>query len=82
MTRTTTPARRSLWQRLFSATPASGPMTRKDGSNQAAGFWYALAAGLGVWGCAVYLFGLPGLYLPALAMVPVIFALFLVITKG
>jgi len=34
------------------------------------------------WGGAIYLFGVPGLYLPALALVPVVYLFLIVAAKG
>lgn len=44
--------------------------------------WYAIAAFLGLWGGAVLIWGLPGLFLPAVALVPVIFLVLLLVTRG
>lgn len=37
---------------------------------------------LAAWGASVATWGVPGLYLPALAMVPVIWVLLLIISRG
>jgi|GEM_PF-690159 len=37
---------------------------------------------LALWGGSVALWGIPGLYIPAVAMVPVVWALLLLITRG
>ena len=37
---------------------------------------------LAAWGASVATWGIPGLYLPALAMVPVIWVLLLIISRG
>jgi len=37
---------------------------------------------LAAWGLSVFTFGLPGLYIPALAMVPVIYTCLILITWG
>ena len=34
------------------------------------------------WGSAIYAYGIPGLYMPAVAMVPVMYIILLVISKG
>lgn len=39
---------------------------------------FALAA----WGGAIAMFGVPGLYLPALALVPVVYVLLIAISRG
>ncbi len=71
-----------IWQRLFFAIPLLGWMAR-DAANGAAEDWYYTAAALfSMWGCSIMLFGLPGLYLPALAMVPVMFLILILISRG
>lgn len=37
---------------------------------------------LALWGGAIYLWGVPGLYIPALASVPLIYALLITVAKG
>ena len=41
-----------------------------------------LAAVVAAWGSAVYAFGIPGLYMPAVALVPVIWIILLIISRG
>lgn len=41
-----------------------------------------LAAVLIAWGSAIYAYGIPGLYIPALCFVPVMYALLITIAKG
>lgn len=41
-----------------------------------------LAAVVVAWGSAIYAYGVPGLYLPALGFVPVMYLLLVVIAKG
>ena len=42
----------------------------------------AIAAFLALWALSVVTWGVPGLYIPAVAMVPVIFALLMLVTRG
>ena len=44
--------------------------------------WFGILTFLALWGAAVLSFGLPGLYLPALAMVPVMIGLIVVYAWG
>lgn len=37
---------------------------------------------IAAWGASVFFFGVPGLYIPALALVPVMYALLLIISRG
>ncbi|MCL6284362.1 hypothetical protein M3P21_12585 [Ruegeria sp. 2012CJ41-6] len=48
----------------------------------AAKAWGLVAAGVAIWACSTALFGVPGFYIPALIMVPVIWAILLIITLG
>ena len=41
-----------------------------------------LAAVVVAWGSAIFAYGVPGLYIPALCFVPVMYALLIVISKG
>jgi fatty acid desaturase len=34
------------------------------------------------WGASVFFFGIPGLYIPALAMVPVMYIILILISRG
>jgi hypothetical protein len=34
------------------------------------------------WGASVFFFGIPGLYIPALAMVPVMYLMLIIISRG
>ena len=34
------------------------------------------------WGASVFFFGVPGLYIPALALVPVMYVLLIIISRG
>lgn len=37
---------------------------------------------IAAWGASIFFFGIPGLYIPALALVPVMYALLLIISRG
>ena len=70
------------WQRLFFRIPVIGWIARDVMFGDKNNFWAALIAFISLWMCSALTFGLPGLYLPALALVPVVFGLLLLITKG
>lgn len=70
------------WQRLFFAIPILGWIARDVTQGGAENLWYAIVLFVSLWGISALTFGLPGLFLPALAMVPVIFAVLLLITWG
>ena len=71
-----------LWQRIVYAIPLFGWMARDAANGAPDDLWYTLGAVLSMWGCLIMLFGLPGLYLPALAMVPVMFLLLILVSRG
>ncbi len=82
MTLATPPARLPLWQRLFFAVPVIGWVARDLLFGDKNNVWFALIGFVSLWMSSALVFGLPGLYLPALALVPVIFTVLLLITKG
>ncbi|MEX0306779.1 MAG: hypothetical protein AB3N12_05260 [Ruegeria sp.] len=71
-----------IWQRLLFAIPLFGWMARDAANGSAEDWYYTAAAIFGMWGCSVMLFGLPGLYIPAVMMVPVMFLILLLISRG
>jgi hypothetical protein len=75
------PARKlPLWQRLFFAIPVIGWVAKDLIFGDKNNIWFAIIGFVSLWLCSALTFGLPGLYLPAVAMVPVIFVLLLFIT--
>ena len=63
------------------------PAPDHHGSNQPSNktaLWLIVAVVifLALWATSVALFGIPGLYIPALALVPVIWALLIVVSRG
>ena len=62
--------------------PEQAPADDAAAPATATAIYAVLAAALLAWGSAIYAFGIPGLYLPALALVPVIWILLLVISRG
>lgn len=75
-----TPRRLPLWQKLLFLVPVIGGMARELIHGPKDTIWYALATLFSAWGSAILLFGLPGLYLPAVAMVPIMFVMLILIT--
>ena len=59
--------------RLFLAIPVIGWVARDLLFGDKNNVWFALIMFVSLWGSAALTFGLPGLYLPALALVPVMF---------
>ncbi|KIC30821.1 hypothetical protein [Leisingera sp. ANG-S5] len=78
----TLPARLTLWQRILFAVPLLGRIFKEVAYGPEENIGYALATFVSLWGCSVLLFGIPGLYIPALCMVPVMFLVLLSITRG
>lgn len=72
----------TLAQRLLFAVPIIGWVARDVLFGDKNNVWAALIAFVSLWMCSALTFGLPGLYLPALALVPVIFLVLILITKG
>lgn len=69
-----------FWQRLFFAIPVIGWVAKDLLFGDKNNVWFALIGFVSLWMCSALTFGLPGLYLPALALVPVIFIVLLLIT--
>lgn len=80
MTLAAAPQPMPFWQRLFFAIPVIGWVARDLLFGDKDNIWFALIAFFSLWACAVLTFGLPGLYLPALAMVPIMFVVLILIT--
>ena len=80
MTLAATPTPLPLWQRIFFAVPVIGWVARDLLFGDKNNVWFALIAFVSLWLSAVLVFGLPALYLPALALVPVIFIVLICIT--
>jgi hypothetical protein len=79
---TAIPARPPLWVRLFYMVPVFGWIARDTVENGEENLYYGIALVLSLWGISILTFGLPGLFIPALAMVPLIFMVLLAITWG
>ncbi len=71
-----------LWQRLFFMVPIIGWIARDLMYKGPENIWYALLAFVSLWGISIMLFGIPGLYIPAVCLVPVIFVVLILITRG
>lgn len=68
--------------RFLFAIPVIGWILRDLARDFDANIWYFLVALGSLWIIAVATWGLPALYLPAVAMVPVIFVGLILITRG
>lgn len=81
-TETMTPAARPRLLRMLLAIPVLGWIARDLLYGDADNIWYLLVAVLSLWAIAVMTWGVPALYLPALAMVPVMFVILIWISRG
>lgn len=64
----------------IAATPAPAPATPANRSDTL--ILMITLFGIVLWGLSVAAFGIPGLYIPALIAVPVIWVLLILITRG
>lgn len=72
--------RLSLLQRIFFAIPVIGWVARDLMFGDKNNIWFAIIGFFSLWMSAALTFGLPGLYLPALALVPIMFVVLICIT--
>jgi hypothetical protein len=69
-----------LLQRIFFAIPVIGWVARDLMFGDKNNIWFAIIGFFSLWMSAALTFGLPGLYLPALALVPIMFVVLICIT--
>ena len=72
--------RPSLLQRLFFAIPVIGWVARDLMFGDKNNIWFALIMFVSLWAISALTFGLPGLYIPAVALVPIMFTVLILIT--
>lgn len=82
MTSATTQTRPTFWLRVFLTIPVIGWVARDLLFGDKNNIWFALIGFVSLWLSSGLVFGLPGLYIPALALVPVVFVTLLFITWG
>lgn len=80
MTLAATPQNLPLWQRFLFAVPVIGWVAKDLLFGDKNNVWFAIIAFVSLWLNAALTFGLPGLYLPALALVPLMFVVLIFIT--
>lgn len=73
---------RPLWLRVFYAVPVIGWMARDVMEGDRANLYFLLVTLVSLWGISTLTWGIPGFYIPALASVPVVFVVLLLITRG
>ncbi len=76
------PARPPLWLRLFYLIPVFGWIARDTAEKGEENLWYGIGLIVSLCGISALTFGLPGLVIPAVASVPVIFVTLIAITWG
>lgn len=69
-----------LLQRLFFAIPIIGWVARDIMFGDKNNIWFAVIGYFSLWMSAAITFGLPGIYLPALGLVPIMFVILICIT--
>ncbi len=74
--------RPALWLRILLAVPVLGWIARDLLHGDKNNIWYLLVALLSLWAIAVMTWGVLALYLPAVAAVPVVMVILLLITRG
>ncbi|KUJ79935.1 hypothetical protein [Ruegeria profundi] len=76
------PRRLPIWQRILFSVPLFGWIARDAAYGKPEDWGYTAAALVSMWGCSTLIFGLPGLYIPAVMMVPLIFLLLILVSRG
>ncbi|MFY0658933.1 MAG: hypothetical protein JXR15_00460 [Shimia sp.] len=66
---------------LASASDVSAPTT-KTKLDPATWVWAGIALLVALWGTSIVMFGVPGLYIPAVALVPVVYLALILISRG
>ncbi|MEP2783841.1 MAG: hypothetical protein ABJO67_03510 [Pseudoruegeria sp.] len=75
-------ARPPFWQRLLFVIPVLGWILKDYHDGQDANIWYHLIIVVSLWMISGLTFGVVGIGLPAVMMVPVIFVILFLITLG
>jgi hypothetical protein len=76
------PARRPLWLRLFYLVPVFGWIAKDTAEKGEENLYYGAGLIFSLWGILIMTFGLPGLYIPALMMVPLMFVVLVILAWG
>lgn len=75
-------SRLPLFERIIYAIPVLGWMIKDVVHGDEDNIYYFLLALLSLWGIAILQFGLLGLMIPALILVPVVFLTLVIISRG
>ncbi len=79
---TSTPSQPGVLMRIILSIPVVGWIAKDLLHGDKDNIWYLLVALLSLWAAAVMTWGIPALYLPAVAFVPVMWVILLLITRG
>jgi hypothetical protein len=82
MTAYTLPPKLTTFERIIFRVPVLGRIWKEVSYGDEGNIYYAIATFISLWGISIMLFGLPGLYLPALALVPVMWIILILISRG
>jgi len=82
MTAYTLPPKLTTFERIVFRVPIIGRIWKEVSYGEEGNIYYALATFFSLWGILIMLFGLPGLYLPAVALVPIMFVILILISRG
>lgn len=77
-----TPPSVPLFQRILYKLPVFGWIIRDVVEGDENNIYFAIVAFISLWGISVLTFGLPGLYIPALCLVPIMFVILVWISLG
>ncbi|GLP85971.1 hypothetical protein [Tritonibacter mobilis] len=82
MTAYTLPPKLTTFERIIFRVPVLGRIWKEVSYGDEGNIYYAIVTFISLWGISIMLFGLPGLYLPALALVPVMWIILILISRG
>ncbi|WP_208350206.1 hypothetical protein [Pseudaestuariivita rosea] len=73
---------RPVWHRFFFQVPILGWIARDVSEGDESNIYYALITFVSSWLSAILIFGYPGLIIPALMLVPLMFIALILISRG
>ncbi len=82
MTAYTLPPKLTTFERIIFRVPVLGRIWKEVSYGDEGNIYYAIVTFISLWGISIMLFGLPGLYLHALALVPVMWIILILISRG
>lgn len=76
------PSRRRQREPFLRRIPILGGIARELAEGDGDYPFYLMLAAVSAWGCAVLVWGLPALYLPAIALAPAVMVMLIALTRG